>query len=70
MPSLSPELADMAHQPVGVKQRNGNIKIAVSLKPELFERLRARAAHRHEKFSDTVNDVLGCGLLDLEEAGE
>ena len=58
------------HLPEGVVQINGTIKISVALKPEIFNRIKARAKQRNEFFNETINDCLGCGLLDLEEAGE
>ena len=60
----------LKHLPEGVVQINGTIKISVALKPEIFNRVKARAKQRNEFFNETVNDCLGCGLLDLEEAGE
>jgi hypothetical protein len=56
--------------PTGIEMPNGQIKIAVTFKPELFTKLCARAAERGETFSEVVNDCTACGLFDYEEAGE
>ena len=39
----------------------------IRIKPELFDRLKARATERKVRFSSVVNDVIECGLFDLEE---
>ena len=54
-------------KPKGVKDGTG-IKIAVKLEPDVFERIKSRAIDHKKEFSDIVNDVCRCGLLDLEES--
>jgi hypothetical protein len=63
-------MSTVTKQPLGIEMPNGMIKIAVTLRPELFAKLRERSARRGETFSQTVNDCVKCGLFDYEEAGE
>ena len=44
------------------------VKIAVGLDPELFERVCGRAKDTNISFSQTVRDLLKCGLLCIEES--
>jgi hypothetical protein len=54
-------------KPKGMKAWNG-VKIAVKFKPKVFEQIKARAIEHKKEFSDIVNDVCECGLLDLEDS--
>lgn len=56
--------------PKGFKEPDGRIKIAIAIKQELFDGVVRNAVKRDLSFSDSVADVLKCGLFDLEEAGE
>lgn len=49
--------------PVGDK-----MKIAVKIDRALFDKLKARAETKKVAFSIIVEDVLKCGLFDLEES--
>jgi hypothetical protein len=53
--------------PIGMVVYNG-IKLSVKFEPEIFQQLKDRAAKENKLFSDIVNDVLKCGLLDLEDS--
>jgi hypothetical protein len=52
--------------PTGVKTKAGMIKLSVTFDPVVFNKLKKRS--RNSKFSDTVNDLLKCGLLCIEES--
>jgi hypothetical protein len=56
-----------AKTPTGVKT-GGMIKIAVKLKPELFERIKQRAIKLNKHFYVILGDAAACGLLDIEES--
>lgn len=51
--------------PTGTKKPDGRIKLAVKFKPELFQQIKDRATRDKKHFSETLNDILECGLLDL-----
>jgi hypothetical protein len=53
-------------QPKGVKTNKG-FKIAVVLEEEVFIKVRARAGKERKFFSEVLNDITKCGLLDIEE---
>jgi hypothetical protein len=54
--------------PKGYPAGKSDVKIAVKLSRPVFEKLVARAAKDKVSFSVTVEDVLKCGILDLEES--
>jgi len=53
--------------PLGQVEPDGRIKLAVMFTPDNFKKLRARAAKEKKRFSAVLNDVVACGLFDLEE---
>ncbi len=53
--------------PTGTKELDGRIKLAVKFKPDVFQQIKDRATRDKKHFSEIMNDVLECGLLDLED---
>lgn len=53
--------------PTGTQEPDGKIKLAVKFEPDVFRQLKERAIRDKKHFSEIVNDVLKCGLLDLSE---
>jgi hypothetical protein len=58
--------ATMVKLPVGTKD-GAMIKLAVRFKPQVFRKIRARAAKEDKLFSEVLNDIAECGLLDIED---
>jgi len=57
---------NMGKLPIGTKDGE-MIKLAVRFKPQLFRRIKARAAKEDKLFSEILNDIAECGLLDIED---
>jgi hypothetical protein len=56
----------MIAKPRGVLTKGGMVKLSVVFDPVVFKKIKKRS--RNKGFSATVNDLLKCGLLDIEES--
>ncbi len=56
--------------PRGVKEPGGRVKIAISIEQKLFDDVVRNAERRNVGFSESISDVLKCGVLCLTEAEE
>lgn len=53
--------------PLGTRQPDGDLKVAIRFPRELFERLAQRAESDRKGFSQLVCEMAALGLFDVEE---